>query len=232
MAEVDIDQRFDERTIAQLAVAARLRPTADLVKFGESVRTAARLYLVEQARDPRRVRRELSDLYRVADRVMAGKLEPNTLETALAELSARARQLLEDRALVLARLPLGHLPRPRLPSAPDQLMTLLRYGGRMQPGRLRQGGKLSRPVFVPLLWAPIVGSGRPRNEAARELVLWLSIAFLEAGGRPPPRMADSRKLGPFARLVRGCLDRLDARWVDAGEVISAMGRLRRDGPHG
>jgi hypothetical protein len=153
---------------------------------------------------------------------------PAAQEAAIACLSNRDRRLLEDRAVWLTHR--YRLPRPELPRDPDRLMALLRHGGRMVPGRRRPGGKRSRPTFVPALWAPRVARGRPRNEAGRELVVWLGIAYFEATGRYPPRSACHSKPGPFVRFVRGCLDRLDARHVDAVEVVNRVGRLRQDHP--
>jgi hypothetical protein len=230
MAEIDVNERFDAVTIALLSVAADLPPTADLARFGESVRTAARLYLVEQQRNPLAVRREIRNLYRLANKVMAGKSSPAALEAAVGDLAVGARQLLEYRALMIARLPAGHLPRPELPRSPEGVIELTRYGGGMKQGRARPNGRRSRPRFEPLLWEPPPLPGRPPNQAGRELVIGLGDAYLHATGRNSPRTADHRKPGPFARLVRGCLHRMGARHVNAVQLINTVGELRRDEP--
>ena len=225
----EIEDRFDQDAIADLAKAARLPATADLVQFGNSVRAAVRAYMAELEREPLVVRGEIRSLYLLANKMMAGKSSPAALEAAVDDLSVAARQLLEYRALMIARLPAGHQPRPELPRSPDGVIELTRYGGGMRPGRARPNGKRSRPRFVPLLWEPPPLPGRPRDQAGRELVMGLGDAYLHATGRNSPRTADHRKPGPFARLVKGCLHRMGRR-VDAVQLINSFGKLRRDEP--
>jgi hypothetical protein len=225
----DVPQVFTDERIADLARKARLPANANLVQFGGSVREAARAYLLEAHAAPHLVRRELVALYRASERAIK-KGDSCHLE-ALHQLSQAARDWLLDR---LARQYSGRttVNRPlsyiiEFSSCPVRLRSLLIQGGRMKPGRRRSNGHNSRPTFEPLLWAPTVGRGQPRNSAARTLVMLLRIGYLEAVGKPPARTAHHDNPGPFARLVRGCLRLLGAKDVDAVQAINAWEKIRR-----
>jgi hypothetical protein len=172
---------FTEEKIATLARSARLPMSVDLVLFGDSVRQAACAYLLEAHAAPHLVRRELVALYRATERAIK-KGDSCHLE-ALHQLSQPARDWLLDR---LTRQnsdrPLSYII--EFSSCPVTLRSLLIQGGRMKPGRRRKNGHYSRPTFEPLLWAPTVGRGKPRNSAAGTLVMLLRIAYWEALDEP------------------------------------------------
>src|SRR5262245_55141160 len=84
--------------------------------------------------------------------------------------------------------------------AVERFRLILSYGGSIVAGRKRSGGRRSRS-FKPLLRLPErIEPGRPRGEVEREFVQWLTVAYVEATRRSPPRTAnyniDIR--GPFS----------------------------------
>jgi hypothetical protein len=208
----DVPLVFTGEAIAKLARDARLPVGVDLVLFGDSVRQAARLYLIEAHRAPYLVRRELTQLYKSLERAI------NRGES-VQNLSPAAKEFLLDR--LARRRSLVSLPaNEELPSCPLELRSLLIQGGRIKHGRRRR-------TFEPYLWVPKVGRGRPQDFAAGTLVMWLSSAYLRAKNVPPARTADHRNPGPFARLVQQCLNLLGAKNVNAVQRINDWEKVRR-----
>jgi hypothetical protein len=226
IASEAIPRVFDDACIGELAV--ELPAGADLARFGEGVREAARIY----ARDARiptdnELRAEIAKLQRAADR---GQHE--RVATLLEGLSPEARRRLKARG---ARPSIGiTLPSAdalRDPARRDAACTrvdrLCQHGGRYVEGRRRPSGKRSRPVWRPLLHAPEPRRHFPRRDAERDFVVWLGTAWYAATGKKPPRTADSRNPGPFARFVGKCLRLVGAAHVDAVELIKGLDRRRR-----
>ena len=221
--------KFDAAAIKAIADEAKIPATANLQNFGDAVRDAATRY-IEAAKKPQigAVRKEIEGLYRQASKAEKGDAKAvNETARRLVILSPTARQFLNQR--VKRGLPLptpSDLSNNRCEDAISQLLRLLCWGGVTVQGRAREDGKRSRPKFKPLLWAPAPRRGRPSNEAEREFVMWLSIAYLEATDRSPPRTVNSRAKGPFCRMVESCLKRVGAGHVDVVEAINAAGSLR------
>jgi hypothetical protein len=176
--------KFDADAIKAIADEAKIPATANLQNFGDAVRDAATRY-IEAAKKPQigAVRKEIESLYRQASKAEKGDAKA-VKETAhsLEILSPTARQFLNQR--VKRGLPLptpsDFLNNNQCEHAISQLLRLLYWGGGTAQGRAREDGKRSRPKFKPLLWAPTPRRGRPSNEAEREFLMWLSIAYLEA----------------------------------------------------
>jgi hypothetical protein len=115
--------------------------------------------------------------------------------------------------------------------AVERLRLILSYGGRIVAGRKRAGGRRSRS-FKPLLRVPEqTKPGRPRNEAEREFVQWLAVAYVEVTERSPPRTAhyniDIR--GPFSNFVHQCFKLVGAPTGNLTRLLNQYGATRRRG---
>lgn len=223
IAEQDVDCVFDDGRIRSMAAAHKLPSGTDLPRLGAAVRDAARIY-AREAQIPNRneLHDEISTLYRLAD-----KKQFVQLAAALEGLSSEVRELLTSRCI-------GELPSSQVlrcielrDAACQAIVSLCCYGGSIVPGRRRPGGKRSRSHFEPLLYAPERSSHFKKRSAERNFVMWLRVAYLEAVGKSPPRMArhiDRRPttlgelakarrrrrarhttLGPFASFAKECL---------------------------
>jgi hypothetical protein len=112
----------------------------------------------------------------------------------------------------------------------EEIARLCAIGGKYIEGRERPGGKKSHPVWHPMPYAPEKQRNFPRRNAERHFVMMLSTAWVETVGALPARTARhgdaSRGVGPFARLVRKCLDLVGAGDADAVELINEVDRRR------
>lgn len=245
VAEQDVDSLFDDNRIRSMALAYKLPATTDLSVFGAAVRDAARIF-AREVRSPNRneLHDEISNLHKLADRK---RFEP--LAAALERLTPEARELLSTH-------PADKLPSPdalrrvdQRDAACDAIAALCRYGGTILPGRRRPGGKRSRPVFEPLLYAPEPSKHFGKRNAERNFGMWLQIAYLEAVSEEPPRtarhvdahpttvgaIARARRkarschttLGPFVSFVKECLKLVGAGDVDVVELINSLRNRRR-----
>jgi hypothetical protein len=226
---------FGAATIELLAEIAGLPPTADLARFGEAIREAARIF----ARDAgtanvNRVHDEIAALRKVVDPAKAPQWA--AIASALEALSPEARKLLAERGL--RQSVATALPSPAIFQDPEHreaaraaLVRLCQLGGKWIKGRRRPLGKCSRPTWRPLLHAPEPRKQIVKRKAEREFVMWLRIAWLEATGELPSRTARhkdaGRKLGPFARFARECLELVGAHDADVVELINELHRRRR-----
>jgi hypothetical protein len=226
IASEDICHVFNDACVRELA--SELPAGADLERFGEGVRAAARIY----ARDARiptanELRAEIAKLQRAADR------ERHELVATLIEcLTPRAHRLLnarEARPSISIALPSPDLLRDptERDAACASVARLCEYGGWYVEGRRRPSGKRSRPGWRPLLHAPEPRRHFPKRDAERDFVIWLALAWHGATGKAPPRTADSRNPGPFARVVCKCLRLVGAGHVNAVELINELHRRRR-----
>jgi hypothetical protein len=194
---------------------AKLPDKADKYCLAKGIQEAAAIYVREVAEpNPKRLHEEIKTLY---DAAIKRQYEQAALLRE--QLSIKAQNSLNDRAgrIGLTLPPPGDLRvSTRRDEACATIVSLCRIGGDRVKGRMRPSGKRSAVIFKPLLHAPsgppelaTLKHQSPRNfakrEAERNLVMWLGIAWLEATGIPPPRTADRRNLGPFARLVREVL---------------------------
>ena len=225
----DVSAIFDDACVAGLAEIALLPPSAGRAAFADAIREAARIF----ARDARiptgnELHDEISQLLKAAERKRYDQV------AALREgLSPRAGDLLQDRGdrIGIELPPAGELLNPeRRNDACQAIARLCQFGGQQVEGRLRRSGKQSRPVWRPVLNAPEKQRNFARRNAELYFVQMLSTAWLEAVGSPPARTARhgdaSRDLGPFARLVRKCLDLVGAWDADAVELINEVDRRR------
>src|SRR5262249_22629090 len=208
---------------------------ADLGLFGKSVRFAVGRFLAANAElNAPALRREIERLYKLNARV-----ERNIKQTAQA-----ARAL----ACAIGTMPIGlrrwltaHTPpAPQFPPPDDflspisqtcpaavhQLRLVLSAGGAIGTGRKRQGGKRSRS-FKPLLNIPTrIKRKRPKDEAGREFVMWLAIAYCEAIKKTPPRRVNEFS-GPFVKFVCECFELTGAPAGNVYRLINELGKARR-----
>jgi len=228
----------DDRTIEIAIEAARLPASVNRDALKRGVRDT-----IEAARNAdaevRVIRNAIEGLRSYAKKVADGqKKYLPMLAERLGELPERARQLLVDRAELLSRRRQLRIP-VQLPTraevenpssmvaAAKRILILTQIGGVLKKGRLRPGGKRSRPTVEPVLYAPAPRQSRPRNEAARNLVMSLALAWTEASGDEPPYSVHPATPGPFARFTRAILDILNMRHVDAVKLVNWYGGQRR-----
>jgi hypothetical protein len=227
IAAADIQRIFDDACIDKLAAIGRLPAGADRKRFADGVREAARVY----ARDVRiptnnQLHAEIAGLYRAADRK-----ECEQVAALLEQLSPKARELLSKRA---TRLSL-ELPAPEVlrgtaqQKTCDIVLKLCRYGGSYGEGRRRPSGKRSR-TWRPLLVAPQLRRNFPKRDAELNFIMWLQIGWLEATGNRPSLAANPDRRGPFARMVRECLELVGAKHADPVGLINELNERRRKKP--
>lgn len=209
---------IDDAAIQRLAVLAKLPLGADLVAFGQSVRSAVFIYARDAATpSSNEVHREIEKLHSLARRRAYGDLS-----TAIEKMTSDARRLLERRRAALnvrasemlkrhrpdvaRRILALRIPNPAELHDPDRreqaatgLKELIEVEVRYDEGRNRPSGRHSR-TRRPSLVAPEAGRGEPRREAERSLVMWLQVAMLEAVEHVPTT-AQHNNPGPFARLA-------------------------------
>jgi hypothetical protein len=235
----DVDVVFDDSCIQRLAKIAKLPAEADLKAFGGAIREAARIYIGDvHVPTANELHAEITCLYKAAD----GR---EFLQTAMLwhYLSPEARDLLTDRGArpnVNPELPEAEalLDADQREAACEAIAALCRVGvvtpkpadadvdGGQQPSDRR------RRTPRTALHAPDPRRHFPKRAAERNLVMWLSIAYLEATGKEPRLTArhanEARVLGPFASIVGECLRLLGAETspykdgvVDPVELINS-----------
>jgi hypothetical protein len=226
IAADDVVDIFNDQCIRELASIAKLPAGTDLRRLGLSIREAARIYATE-ARIPtvNELHAEIATLYSAASR-----RRYEQVGALIEKLSPTARVLLKERG---ARPTLGvELPSPdalrdtaRRERACTMIATLCQFGGGYSEGRQRPSGKRSR-TWRPLLNAPGARRHFRRRDVERNFVMWLSVTWLEATGKPPARTARHSTLGPFARFVDKCLRLVGAHDADTVELINELNRRR------
>ncbi len=190
LSEGDVSTVFDDKCIGKLASLAKLPANADIKAFAAGVREAAQIFTREaQIPNANELHSEISELHDAAER-----RRYDQAANLLANLSPRAREMVMERAVrpsLKTELPSAEALRDvrRREAACAKIATLCRIGGRLVPGRRRPGGKQSRPVMRPLLYAPEPRRNFSRRDAERDFVMWLSIAYYEATGTAPARTA-------------------------------------------
>jgi hypothetical protein len=227
IAADDVLRIFNDQCIAELAKISKLPAGADLRRFAEGVREAARIYARDaRIRTTNELHSEIATLYAAASR-----RRYEQVAAIIEKLSQEARALLNERG---ARSNLKcELPSPdalrdsvQQKRACAMIATLCQFGGGYVDGRRRPSGKRSRS-WRPLLYAPESRRHFSRRAAERDFVMWLSVAWTEASGKPPARTAHHSAPGPFARLVHKCLRLVGAQAADAVELINELNRRRR-----
>jgi len=218
---------FDAPFIERLAGLGKLPASADLDRFGEGVREAARIYVRDSGiPNANEVNREITKLHRAAE-----KRGFETVAELLGNLSPRARSLLNDRGsrrtlgLALPETEALHAAETQV-QACATIVRLCALGGRYVQGRRRPSGRRSW-TWRPYLHAPNPRRQPPRREAELYFLICLELAWLEAVGKPPSRGANPHDLGPFARAVKECLHRVGASHVDTPGLMNELNRRRR-----
>jgi hypothetical protein len=249
IATEEIPRIFDDACIEELAQIGKLPASADMKRFAEAIREAARIYATD-VREPNdnEVRAEVEKLYLAAERRLY-----NQVAILLEKLSPRAFCLLKHAGWTRTNFP---SPEPRDESrrrrpaaiqwtsttvpSPETLrdrarreeacatvVKLCQYGGRWVQSRKRPSGKRSRS-WRPYLRTPEPRRHFPKREAERTFVMWLRMAWLEATGEEAPRTVDPRRPGPFARMVRECFILVGAGHADAIGVLNKLNQIRRE----
>jgi len=238
--EAEIPRIFDDACIKELAITG-LPAGADLKRFAEGVREAARLY-AKDARAPTdsKVHTEITALYRAAERKRYGQVA-----ALLEKLSPKASELLNKRATRLSfELPTSDDLRDgtRQQTASEAVLRLCQYGGQYIEGRQRPSGKRSR-TWRALLVATKAHRNSPtrislpaggryprggRRDAERTFIIFLQIASLEATDKRPSLAANPARPGPFVRMVRKCLKLVGAGHADAVGLINELNRWRKE----
>jgi hypothetical protein len=191
IAVSDVEQVFSDLVVRELARTLKFPASADIGRFGLSVRTAARIFLETKGQlNAPQLRAAVARLYRLISRAercdngaalaLAGAVDtlPALLRRWLTSCNRPHNRDIpratEIRSLVTRQ------------NAVERLRLIVSYGSRVVPGRKCPGGRRSRSV-KPLLRVPETARrGRPSGLAERELVQWLAIAYLEGAGHPPP----------------------------------------------
>ena len=230
-----VDDRFDARAIENLARDAKLPADADLDYFSCAVRSAVQDYLADVRRPlPSEVRDAIEHLGKRLRRALRAGLDGlDMARDAWAGLPPAAHDYLE------ANMPESRLPLPtpddlldpqRGPALVRLLYGICYRGAAWKEGRLRPGGKQSRPRLVPEVTSPLVRPGHPRNDAEFMLGTRLAIIYFKMTGKRAPRTARHGKLGPFACLISQVFDLLgsdDILNVDAVRLVNEMGSYVR-----
>jgi hypothetical protein len=218
----DIDRCFCETEIRRLASMAKLPAKADLARFGEAVRDAVSLY-VKRLQEPNvnQIHREISALHKAALR-----RDFQALACNIRSLSEQARHFLmikSQTALIPSKADFEDPAKCEEAAAIVELLCV--RGGEVQMKKRRDGRQ-----YRTLTWK-IAGSNPTRTpqkrSAERDLAMWLQVACLEATGRTPGLSAHPDNPGPFARLLRSCLDMIGAKHVDAIELINSLNKQRK-----
>ena len=189
------------------------------------MREAARIY-AQEARAPtvNELRAEIAALYAAAERKRCGQVAD-----LLEKLSSKARELLSTRSTRLnLELPTSDDLRdpPQQQNASEAVLRLCQFGGRYVEGRRRPSGKRSR-TWRPYLVAPEPRRHVPKRDAELNFIMWLQIGWLEATGKRPSLAANPNRPGPFARMVRECLELVGASHADAVGLINELNERRR-----
>lgn len=228
----DLERTFNAETVKSLAAIAKLPPNADLVQFGESVRTAVRRYLNA------RVQLSTGQLRDVMKRVFSLCLKDDCCADRHAHELARIVDQLPTGAktYISANNPSNWT----IPSAAEILnldtrdRAIARFGqmvscgARIVQGEKRKTGRHSRTI-APYLKAPVVRPGRPRALADRAFIECLALCYLGATGRLPPLTVHYSNLGPFGSFVDCCFKKVGAPTCNISDLINEYGSERRSG---
>jgi hypothetical protein len=230
----DVESVFNDQVIKELSQILKLSAAADVHRFAESIRIAARTFLEQKAElGAPQLRATVKRLYRLNRRAEDGSDDAaQALARAVDAMSIDVRRWLlcyygpHECYIPTAAEILSPVTRQR---AVERIRVSLSFGGREVTGRKRPGGRRSRS-FEPLLRVPQkIPRGRPPGSAEREFVQWLAIAHLEATGQPPPYTAhynvDIR--GRSANFVQRCFELVGAPTGNVTRLINQYGAERK-----
>jgi hypothetical protein len=227
-APEDVPVIFSDERVRQLAAEAKLPlDTADLPRFAAAIRVAAETYIRDASiPSDNAVHREIKALYNAAARRRHAEVAER-----IDALSKRTRDFINKRAALPSipwKIPAAAALRneAKRDDACAAIASLLRIGGRWKQGRRRPSGRRSIS-FVPELYAPTLRKHLPKRKAERDFVMWLQLAYLNATEQSPPHTAHHVNRGPFARMVKACLQLVGAQAADAVELINGLQRDRR-----
>jgi hypothetical protein len=223
ISELDVDRIFDDARIKELAKLSKLPEDANIARFGENVRQDVLIY-AQSAREPsaNELHDEIKALHDAADK----NLFDHT-RSLIENLSTRARLALNGRWDQTN-------PSIRFPKATDldniecrqavcaRIASLCRLGGKVGAGRMRPSGRRSR-TWLTAYFAPEKTRNFQRWVPERQLIRNLRLTWLEATGKPAPKVVHRSKPGPFARLVRGCFS-LAGATADSINLINDCGQ--------
>jgi hypothetical protein len=233
----DVEGVFNDSVVTTLAEDLQVS-TNERPRFAQSVRLDARLFLEAKARaNYPALRAAIERLYQLVTRAERGSdLEVRRLIRGIEGTSADVWDWLNLGKLKRYAVPAAEefLTPQKRQSAIEGLRRFLSIGGSIVEGRKRLGGKRSRS-FKPLLRIPAnMKSGRQRGQAERDFVRWLSLTYMEATGKPPPKTVNYNEAirGPFSRFVHRCFELLGAPSGSVTELINERGNIHRGKPPG
>jgi hypothetical protein len=216
----DIDLRLNESEVRKLASIANFPKEADLGHFGDALKDAARRYIVDsRVANENQVHREIFALHKAAVR-----RDFQALERSINTLSDEARHFLATKADIPSPAVFREPLKREL--AADLVERLCVVGGKIQI-RKRPNGR----TYKTIVWrmaGPKPTRTPQKRRAERDFAMWLQIAYLEAAGHQPGLTAHHDNRGPFSRLLRRCLDLLDAKHVEEVELINSLQHLRKE----
>jgi hypothetical protein len=229
----DVGGTFSGDAIARLATAAGIG-AAEVQSFGIGLVNAVRTYLHNaQGLHAGEIRDAIEELSNFSMEALSGN--PDAIEKAakaLADLPDDAREVLEINA-VAGR---NHVPNSEEICDPKRgheslllLSGLCVSGAEFKPGRLRPGGKQSRPTFKEKFAGPSVRRGRPKN--TNELILTASLAplYLRKTGRipqRPERWNEEEDYSPFVSLLEEVLILVGANSCSADDLVRQHKKLQ------
>ncbi len=178
----EVDTAFDEKAVKELGRAAKLPTGADIARFGENIRIAARLYLEGKSRlNAPRLREKIERLYQLNKRAERGSDQAaRALARGVEIMDDDVRRWLDSCNAGRCReipTPAEILSPETRQSAIKRFRLILSFGGDVGPGRKRAGGRRSRS-FTPHLRVPAGQEAWPSARAGGGF-------RLVAGGRLP-----------------------------------------------
>jgi hypothetical protein len=227
----DVQCVFNDQVVKELAQTTNLPPDADVDRFAENIQTDVRIFLAEKTKlsDPQ-LRAAIDRVYKLNRRA------EDSSDHAALELARAVDAMPSD----LRRWLLSYGPHEcYIPTAAEFLSSatrqnaverfrlILSFGGRIEYGRKRPGGKRSLS-FKPLLRVPEIDSGRPSGSAERRFVECLALTYTEATGKLPPCTVhyDPEIRGPFSRLAHRCFELVGASVGNVSRLINEYGKAR------
>src|SRR5262245_34756378 len=229
----EVEGVFNDEIVKELAQPLKPPADPDIARFAQSIRISARIFLEAKCRlSAPQFRAVIQRLYQLNTRAEDGNdRTARALARAVDAMPADVRQWLRSGITLYPRnIPTATeiLSPPTRQSAVERFRQILSWGGRVETGRKRSGGRRSQS-FRPLLRLPErVEVGRPRGEAEREFVQGLALAYVELTGRPPPRTAhhniDIR--GPFPHFVHRCFELVGAPTGNVTRLLNQYGAAR------
>jgi hypothetical protein len=227
ISEIDIDNIFDAKCIRDLAKLAKISKEGDIQKLGNQLRENARIY-IKAAREP-----SDNTLHDEIKALHEASYKNSYEQTAflIDNLTSRARSLLIGRwehanpGVAFPRgIDLKQIDHPDAVCA--SISSLCRTGGKIIETRMRQTGRPSKALKFSY-YAPEKTRHFPKTVAEDQLIMHIAITWCDVTGKMPPKVVNPQGPGPFARLVRECLQLLGSN-ASAAKLINKYGQRRPD----